>query len=133
MKGFLGHRPGGAATATHFDPVENLMVVVAGAKVLRLFPPRCARNLEPANAPLFTVAGLPEPPFSKAFVDGRPGLAGDALDVEVNAGDVLYLPAGWWHSVRSVGPSLIVNFWADIHDDKRGDADAAAGARARAG
>lgn len=115
--------PAGAVTQTHFDPVENLMVVLQGSKRLRLFPPRCARNLEPSNAPIFTVSGIDAPPFSDAFLRD-PGLRNDCLDVTVNAGDILYLPAGWWHAVMSLEPSIILNFWNEIHPDKAIDREA---------
>ena len=117
--------PDGAATGTHLDPSENLLVVLRGAKRLRLFPHRCARNLDPANAPVFTVAGLEPHPFSDAFLRD-PGLRGDCLDVTVEAGDLLYIPAGWWHAVLSVGASTILNFWSAIHPDKATAPDEAA-------
>jgi ribosomal protein L16 Arg81 hydroxylase len=37
------------------------------------------------------------------------------IDVEVRGGDLLYLPAFWWHQVHSDGRSLAVNLWYDVH------------------
>ena len=32
------------------------------------------------------------------------------LDVVLEAGEVLFLPAGWWHQVRSLDMSITVTF-----------------------
>ena len=37
--------------------------------------------------------------------------AGAHLDAVLGPGDALYIPAGWWHYVRSITPSFTVNFW----------------------
>ena len=37
------------------------------------------------------------------------------IQIEVEAGDTLYLPAGWWHHVRQFGPTVIaLNWWYDM-------------------
>ena len=35
------------------------------------------------------------------------------LRVTLEAGDLLFLPEGWFHQVESVSTSLSVNFWVD--------------------
>ena len=107
--------PSGAATATHVDPAEQLLLVVDGAKVLRLFPPSAAAALKPSNAPLFSVAKLDAAGPHAPFADDPPA---PFVDVAVSKGDVLYLPAFWWHAVSSDGPSTILNFWLDAHPAK---------------
>ena len=38
---------------------------------------------------------------------------------QVHAGDLLYLPCGWWHAVRgSAAPNLSINWWFDLHPQK---------------
>ena len=48
------------------------------------------------------------------------------LEIELHAGDVFYLPCGWWHCVEgSDGRNMILNYWMPIHPRKRaGDVDA---------
>ncbi|KAH8053709.1 tRNA-Phe hydroxylase [Aureococcus anophagefferens] len=98
-------------------PAEQLLLVVGGAKAVRLFAPGAAAALKPSNAPLFSVAALatvgPHAPFSAAP-------PAPFVDVALAAGDVLYLPAFWWHAVSSDGPSTILNFWLDPHEAKQG-------------
>ena len=32
----------------------------------------------------------------------------------MNAGESLYLPAGWWHYVRQTEVTIAVNYWYDM-------------------
>jgi len=34
--------------------------------------------------------------------------------IRVEAGETLYLPAGWWHHVRQSGLTIALNWWYDI-------------------
>ena len=37
------------------------------------------------------------------------------IQIETEARDALYLPAGWWHHVRQSGPTVIaLNWWYDM-------------------
>jgi ribosomal protein L16 Arg81 hydroxylase len=40
-----------------------------------------------------------------AFANAKP------FDTVLGPGDVLFIPRGWWHYVRSLTPSFSVNFW----------------------
>lgn len=42
-----------------------------------------------------------------------------AMEVRVNAGDILYLPALWYHHVRQSHKCIAVNFWYDMDYDAR--------------
>jgi ribosomal protein L16 Arg81 hydroxylase len=33
------------------------------------------------------------------------------LVAELGPGDVIYIPRGWWHHVRTLDLSISVNFW----------------------
>jgi lysine-specific demethylase 8 len=32
-------------------------------------------------------------------------------DVQLDAGDALFIPKGWWHFVKSVSNSISVSYW----------------------
>ena len=36
------------------------------------------------------------------------------IHITVNAGESLYLPAGWWHYVRQTAVTIAVNYWYDM-------------------
>ncbi len=101
---------------THFDTTDNLACVVAGSRRFTLFSPDQISNLYPG--PLeFTLAGQP---VSMALFDS-PDLSrypryAEALAAAETAdlapGDALYIPALWWHHVRSFAPfNILVNYW----------------------
>ena len=101
---------------THYDLYDNLACVVAGRRRFRLFPPEEVANLYPG--PLRrTLAGTP---VSMASLDD-PDLdlhprtvhaIASAQVAELEAGDVLYIPYGWWHQVSShAGLNVLINYW----------------------
>ncbi|TPG42503.1 cupin-like domain-containing protein [Sphingomonas koreensis] len=106
--------------ATHYDNSANLAAVVAGRRRFTLFPPEQVANLY--LGPLErTLAGPPN-----SMVDPEaPDLArypryAEALKyaqvAELKPGDVLFIPAIWWHHVRSFDAfNLLVNYWWTQH------------------
>ncbi|KAG8461778.1 hypothetical protein KFE25_001396 [Diacronema lutheri] len=119
---WLGTRE--TATPLHFDSYDNCLVQVVGLKLVRLYgkdqTPRLYAGVPNARAP----AG--------ADVDGGVGAQGNVSAVDVDApdlgrfplfaraegrwcllapGDLLFIPAGCWHHVRSLSTSCSVNFW----------------------
>jgi len=110
---WLGNR---THTATHWDQSQNLACVVAGRRRWTLFPPDQLKNLY--VGPLdFTLAGQPisivdvDEPDLKTFPRFTEALK-EARQVELAPGDALYLPAMWWHDVRSLEDfGALINFW----------------------
>jgi len=48
-------------------------------------------------------------------VDVSPPPDAHPIHVTAEAGDTLYLPAGWWHHVRQSGETVIaLNWWYDM-------------------
>lgn len=111
---------GRAATPLHFDPAENLLVVVSGAKDVLLFHPADTPFLYPcgdrnAGSVYSTVdAFAPDLAAHPDFARAAP------VRLAVRAGDVLYLPCGWWHAVAAAadGPTVSVNFWFQLSSAK---------------
>jgi len=46
-----------------------------------------------------------------------------ALHAELTAGDLLYLPCGWWHAVESPRGkrSVSVSYWANLAEGSKND------------
>ena len=63
------------------------------------------------------------PPRSPCRVDGRAQAVPRALHAELAAGDVLYLPCGWWHAVASPRGkrSVSVFYWANVAEGSKND------------
>ncbi|KZZ86886.1 JmjC domain-containing protein [Ascosphaera apis ARSEF 7405] len=126
-------------TPLHRDPNPNIFVQLAGTKVVRLCPPdigfelfqnirrlvnqqdlTCSsrdnavfRGEEMMHGPekdLLEEAVWKDPSPAVSST-GRKGSEG--YEVTLNAGDGLFIPMGWWHSLKSVGDTISgsVNWW----------------------
>lgn len=96
--------PAGMATPIHFDFVPNVYAQLAGQKRWRLWRPE--RELKPR------FAGLGGFAMSALDAGDGPDAAGlPDMDVVLDAGDVLLLPAKWWHRVDTLTDSIAVNRW----------------------
>jgi len=118
--------PAGTVTPLHCDYDDNVFAQVWGTKRIMLAPPHHDEFLYPseANAILFGSPFDPEAPDFDRFP-----LARHAATVEciVGPGDMLYVPAGWFHQVRALSFSLSSNRWARGVPLALGDGAALAG------
>jgi lysine-specific demethylase 8 len=100
----------------HLDPEHNLFSQVFGSKEWLVFSPSDQRNLY-----------VPWPEHPDAILNWSP-IDVSSPDVDrfpryarltpyrhvLEPGEMLYLPAGWWHGVRYRGVAISVNmFWRD--------------------
>jgi len=109
--------PAGHVEPLHFDPFDGMLIQLLGRKTVRLFPPEVSSYLHP-----FPLWAKVRPWFSQVtfsdedclrFPDSRIALS-FVREAELGEGEALYIPAGWWHEVRSFAqsPTLSINqFW----------------------
>jgi hypothetical protein len=114
---WLGHA---ANVSAHFDAVDNVACVVAGARRFTLFPPEAIDGLyvgpidnTMAGQPVSLAASTPTddgryPRFRK--------IRHDALYAELEPGDGIYIPKLWWHQIESTASfNGLVNYWWDAY------------------
>jgi hypothetical protein len=103
--------PAGTVTPLHCDYDDNIFAQIWGTKRIFLSPPHHDEFLYPseANAILFGSPFNPEEPDFEKFPLARQA---SMIECIVNPGDLLYVPAGWYHQVRSLTFSLSANRWA---------------------
>ena len=103
--------PAGTVTPLHCDYDDNIFAQVWGSKRIFLSPPHHDQFLYPreANAILFGSPFDPEAPDYEKFPLARQATL---IECIVNPGDMLYVPAGWYHQVRALTFSLSANRWA---------------------
>ncbi|XP_071481200.1 uncharacterized protein [Diadema antillarum] len=120
----------------HFDPFDNLLCQLRGRKELILFEPHNNTRLYEAHVPeallgfdpvsrtfrrkklmdstsmVMSPVDVLKPNYQMfpAFADAQP------LNCTINEGDILFMPAFWWHEVQSYPNeierrNLAVNFW----------------------
>ncbi len=110
----------GNATVTraHYDLNHNIACVVAGRRRFHLFPPEQLVNLYPGPFDR-TIGGVPvsmvdveNPDLARypRFAEAQKVM----LTAELEAGDAIYIPYGWWHQVHSLSCfNVLVNYWWD--------------------
>jgi hypothetical protein len=103
--------PAGTVTPLHCDYDDNIFAQVWGSKRIFLAPPHHDAFLYPrqANAVLFGSPFDPEHPDFERFPLARQA---SIVECTVHPGDMLYVPAGWYHQVRALTFSLSANRWA---------------------
>lgn len=103
--------PAGTVTPLHCDYDDNLFAQVWGSKRILLAPPHHDAFLYPkeANAILSGSPFDPEAPDYDLFPLARQA---SLVACTVAPGEMLYVPAGWYHQVRALSFSLSSNRWA---------------------
>jgi hypothetical protein len=103
--------PARTVTPLHCDYDDNIFAQIWGTKRIFLAPPHHDEFLytREANPVLFGSPFDPEAPDYEAFPLARQAAI---AEVVVHPGDMLYVPAGWYHQVRALSFSLSSNRWA---------------------
>jgi hypothetical protein len=108
-------------TPLHKDPNPNLFVQLASTKRVRLFRPHVGvgifrgvqEKIGGGGNAIFRGDEMMEGPERKALDEAVWGDDRDGFEVEVSPGDALFIPKGWWHSIKSAGTGVTasVNWW----------------------
>ena len=115
--------PRGTVSPLHYDPLDNLLMQVVGTKRVLLFPRTSGLtddDVSLSEQGAWTYAGSGGTQYNTSPVNVEdPDLAKyplfasspPAIECTLNPGDVLFIPAKWWHHVRSLSRSVSVNAW----------------------
>jgi hypothetical protein len=110
--------PGGHREPLHFDMGDGTLMQLHGAKRVVLFPPWASRDLYP-----FPFSKGPIPPWVSQVDVEQPDFRtfprlGQALEhrreTRLSRGEILYIPAFWWHEVTALGDDYVCSvnrFW----------------------
>ncbi|PYH97568.1 JmjC domain protein [Aspergillus ellipticus CBS 707.79] len=124
---WIGYPP--TYTPLHRDPNPNLFVQLAGRKVVRLLPPddgqkvfgsvrrelgRSAGREAAAIRGEEMMQGQERALLEQAVWDDTTSVLGpDGHEAHLEAGDGLFIPRAWWHSIKGVGQGVTAsaNWW----------------------
>ncbi|KAI9839855.1 MAG: hypothetical protein M1819_000045 [Sarea resinae] len=111
-------------TSLHRDPNPNLFVQLAGKKTVRLYTPedgarifqRIQAKLGRGGSAAFRGEEMmhgEEKVFLEKEVWGDGAGEEVGQEAQLERGDSLFIPKGWWHSIKGVGNGVIgsVNWW----------------------
>ena len=99
--------PGDQVTPLHYDAYDNMVFMMEGRKTWTLVSPDDTEKVYSRAFPEYYYSHVDvEDPDLDAF----PAFANaDVIVVELNPGDALFVPGGWWHHVRGHGLNIAVN------------------------
>ena len=112
----------GLKTYLHFDSTHNFFIQLQGRKRFFLFPPNSTLYAYPVLHPhsSHSQVNLTRPRDS-LFYTQFPQINNtlkNILIVDVERGDVLYIPPFWWHEVETLADSVSVNVWSESSCNK---------------
>ena len=92
----------------HYDPMDNYLIQLYGEKSVILAAPGDRRGLYPFTDNLAKSQIDPEIPDLSRFPRTQ---SVTFFTGNLQPGDLLYIPRGWWHFLRAPDQSISVNLW----------------------
>lgn len=115
--------PSSTISPLHTDPTDNLLVQVMGTKYVRLYSKDTPKELIGrseedsllSNTSVIDVDFLELPSDVGKLSDGLKDFLSNTdsfmNEVILREGDMLFIPAGTWHFVKSLSTSFSISFW----------------------
>ncbi len=111
--------PKGTLTPLHRDDSDNLFAQVWGEKSMLLAAPHHRIALGSwSTSPNGGLEGCDFDPSNPNFEEFPAAKHVSFFAVHLKPGDLLFLPEGWFHQVRSLTSSLSINFWVNSVREK---------------
>lgn len=105
----------GCVTPLHYDHAPNFLVQLRGRKQLTMFSPKDSSYLYPSKKE--GGIHLSEIDMEELDIDQHPLFVNaQPYHLILEPGDVLFIPPGWWHHVRSLDMCISVNYWWNRFD-----------------
>jgi len=97
--------PAGTATMPHHDTINVFLCQILGRKQISLIP-TLDTPLVYNYRGVFSEVNWDHPDLEQypAFREAQ------RLEITLNAGEVLFIPIGWWHYITALDPSISISF-----------------------
>jgi len=107
--------PAGTFTSLHHDLTNNFIAQITGRKHIKLLPPSETGKLYNVKHVFSEVPDLDDPNLN---VDRYEDLTRVRIyDLTLKPGEILFIPVGWWHQVRSLDFSVTITYTSFIWDN----------------
>ncbi len=102
-----------ASSTLHYDANHNFLMVIDGCKHVLLISPSMTEILQPFCAFCETPnhSNLSSIELKSLIASFSSGNSAKVFEIDVCCGDILFIPEGWWHQVRSDSHTVAVNGW----------------------
>ena len=107
-QGMMWIGPAGTVTSLHHDLTNNFIAQIVGRKRIKLIPSAEVGKLYNHQHVFSEIADLEDPQIDVAKYPRLTELR--VYDVLLEPGEILFVPLGWWHQVKSVDFSVTVTF-----------------------
>ncbi|BBC29339.1 hypothetical protein SGFS_006330 [Streptomyces graminofaciens] len=101
--------PAGARTGLHQDLLDNCAVQITGTKRFLLARPGTVERAGALSAKYDAWARLSRVGIEELAVGGRAVADGHLFVVDLEPGDVLHVPARWWHEVVNLSAGILLS------------------------
>jgi hypothetical protein len=106
--GMMWIGPAGTVTSLHHDLTNNLIAQLVGRKRVKLLPSSEVGKLYNHRYVFSEVPDLEDPAIDVA---SHPRLAEVRIyDVTLQPGEIIFMPLGWWHQVKSLDFSVTITY-----------------------
>ena len=106
--GMMWIGPAGTVTSLHHDLTNNLVAQIVGRKRVKLVPASEAGKLYNRDHVFSEIPDLEDPGIDLARY---PRLADiNVYEITLEAGEILFIPVGWWHQVKSLDFSVTITY-----------------------
>lgn len=105
--GMMWVGPAGTFTPLHFDLTNNLIAQVVGAKRVVMAPPSETQRLYNHRHVFSAVHDITDEARLNLYPLAR---SARTIEVDLEAGDLLFVPIGWWHQVTSLDFSVTLTY-----------------------
>jgi Cupin-like domain len=103
--------PGNNFTPLHYDAANNFLTQIRGRKQVMLCPPREIARLYPFP---FSYVGnhISQVNVASPDLTQFPAWAhADRALLELDPGDMLFIPTYWWHAAWGIDQNMSINYW----------------------
>lgn len=106
--GMMWIGPAGTVTSLHHDLTNNLVAQVVGSKRLKLIPAAQVGRLYNHLHVFSEIADLDRVAHARERFPLLEGV--NVYDLTLEAGEMLFIPLGWWHQVKSLSFSVTLTY-----------------------
>jgi hypothetical protein len=106
--GMMWIGPAGTVTSLHHDLTNNFIAQIVGRKRIKLAPASEVGKIYNSQHVFSEISDLEDSDIDPARYPRLTGLR--CYDVLLGPGEILFMPLGWWHQVKSLDFSVTVTF-----------------------